>query len=289
VLNDAIQRYDNLEEYHNIRSDKENQNSGNNGVLQVLNNTINSIAHKQCFNKDQFDIVDNLINGKIVIIDVSGFNTQMLNFLNLSIYNRLIKQTSISYDKSPITIFIDEAQKIINENSVPDTDVCRENKFEFIFATQDKLLLEKQIGVMNMESLNRNITSQFSFKTTVFQKTKVDTTTLDKFEYTNIISGEKFLADPIFFENDELFDAEYLYQKSISAFDYVDLNSKRKYILKYLPELEDEYKCLVYFKTNKSSKVVDVYFDTDKLMDSIKEYNQSVAKDNNSGSNQILF
>jgi len=231
VLDDAIQRYNHLEEYHNISNNESNPNGGNNGVLQVLSNAINSIAHKQCFNQDQFDIVDNLINGKIVIIDVSGFNTQMLNFLNLSIYNRLIRQTSISYDKSPITIFIDEAQKIINENSLPDTDVCRENRFEFIFATQDRLLLEKQIGSMNMESLNRNITSQFSFKTTAPQKTKVDTTTLDKFEYTNIISGEKFLSDPIFFNDDELFEVEYLYQKFIGASYYVDLNPKQKYIL----------------------------------------------------------
>ncbi len=101
--------------------------------MQVLANTLLSIADKEFFSSDRFDIVENLLSGKIIIINVNGFNTQMLNFLNLSIYNRLIMQIAIKTKREAVSIFIDEAQKVINYKSLPDVDVCRENRFEFIF------------------------------------------------------------------------------------------------------------------------------------------------------------
>ena len=60
---------------------------------------------------------------------------------NNSIYNNLIKRTT-SNNNSGITIFLDEAHKIININSLPETSICRENNFEYIMAVQNKLLLE---------------------------------------------------------------------------------------------------------------------------------------------------
>ena len=275
ILNDASLRFDSLEEYHNINiNDNDSSNSGNNGVLQVLNNTIRSVSNKECFSKNEFDIVKNLLDGKIVIIDVSGFNNQMLNFLNLSIYNRLIRQTSIKAVKSPITIFVDEAQKVIDNKSIPDTDICRENNFEFIIATQDKLLLEKQLGTQYTEILLRNMTSQYSFKTTTsLQDTAVDTKVINKFEYINILENKKFVANPIFIDDNKLFDVEYRYQKSINAFSYANVDTKKRYILKYLPEIYEEYKALIYFKTTKEIKIVDAFFDTSELDKLIDEFN----------------
>jgi len=260
---------DNLQGYKNLSNSTDNSNSGNNAVLQVLNNTIISIAHKECFNQDQFDIVNNLLAGKIIIIDVSSFNTEMLNFLNLSIYTRLIRQTSLSTKKNKITIFIDEAQKVINHNSMPDVDICRENKFEFILSTQDKILLNKQIDSLNMEILLKNITYQFSFKTTTPQNSSIDTSKLDNFQYVEILNNKKYTTNPIFIEKNDLFDVEYEYQKNINAKKLINISTKKKFILKYYAEIYEDYKALIFYKTTKTYEIVDIYFDT-KLLDEIK-------------------
>jgi hypothetical protein len=159
---------------------------------------------------------------------------------------------------------------------MPDVDICRENQFEFIFSTQDKILLEKQIGAAYTEILLRNITSQYSFKTTAVQETKVDTTKLDSFEYANIIEDKKYKTEPIFLNDDELFDVEYQYQKNIDAFKLINFNSKDKFVLRYLPEIYDEYKALIYFKTTQTTKIVDIMFDTAKIEKIFEEKTEKV-------------
>ena len=263
LVDNLKQKFDNIASYRKLS--KEESNSGNNGVLQVLTNTIISIANKECFNTDQFDIVDNLLQGKIIIIDVSGFNKQMLSFLNLSIYERLIKQTAITTYKKDVTIFIDEAQKVLDINSMPDVDICRENNFEFILSTQDRMLLDKQIGTANMEILLKNIVSQYSFKTTSIQNTPIDTTKLGKFEYIDIKNKKKYITNPIFIDTDDIFDTEYKYQKLIDAFKLVNIDTNEQFILKYSQDIYDEYKALIYFKATKQNKIVDIWFDPSAL------------------------
>ena len=252
-LEKTKERFEANEEFSNI-STSSGENGGNNGVLQVLNNTLKAIANKDCFSKHEFDIVDNLLDGNIIIIDVSSFNIEMLNFLNISISNRLIQQTAISTNKNPVTIFIDEAQKVINYESMPDVDICRENKFEFILSTQDKMLLESQIGTHNIDVLLKNIVSQYSFKTTEPQDSDINTIKLNKFEYVDLIKNTKIESKPIFLEDDDLFDVEYEYQKIQSAFNIVKLKTRKKFILKYNTSIYDGLKALIYYKSSKLMK-----------------------------------
>jgi len=280
-ITQKMQEYcDLLQEFHDIDT-KENTNSGNNGVLQVLNNTIRTLSNNDIFNNNEFDIVNNLLKGKIIIIDVSSFNTQMLNFFNQSIYNRLIRQTSINDNRSSVTIFIDEAQKVINTKSMPDVDVCRENRFEFILSTQDRLLLEKQIGTANTEILLKNITSQYSFITTTRLDTAIDTSKLDKFEYVDMIADKKYKTSPMFLDKDDIFDIEYEYQSNLDALKLINFKSKSKFVLKYNPEIYEEYKALIYFKDNNQTKIVDIYFDTNELENKLEKFNDT--KDDKSG------
>jgi hypothetical protein len=275
---ELINRYDRLDEFNNL--DTNGSSSGNNGVLQVLNNTISPIANNEYFNSNEFDIVKNLSKGKIIIINVSGFNNEMLNFLNLSIYNRMIRQTSISAISKPITIFIDEAQKVITAQSMPDVDVCRENNFEFILSTQDQLLLEKQLGSVNMAILLKNIVEQYSFKTTSPQGNKVDTSLLEKEEYANIILDKRYKAEPIYINDDDKFNVEYEYQKLHDISKIVDVDTNERYILKYLEEMHNEQKVIVYFES-KYIKIVDIILDTKVLMEQMRIFRKEHRKFNN--------
>jgi hypothetical protein len=260
--NNFEQRFDNLEEYH-VMND-ESEIGGKFGVLYHLNSILQSLATKESFYSDEFDIVDSLQKGNIVIINVEDFSEQMLNFLNHSIYNRLIRQSILYKNSSPVTIFIDEAQKVLNGKSLPDVDICRENNFEFILATQDLSLLEKRLGSLNTYLLLRNITSVYSFKTIDPQNTKYNTSLLDIFECVDIKKELRFKVKPIFFEEFELFDSEHLYQYLKEILKCADINTDKKYIVKYLPQMRIDSKILVCFEDGLTQEV-DFIHDTKKL------------------------
>jgi len=269
-------RFENLEEYHKMNDDSEV--GGKFGVLYSLNSILQSLASKRSFNEDKFDIVESLKRGNIVIINVEDFSDQMLNFLNHSIYTRLIHKNMLQNHISPITIFIDEAQKVLSGKSLPDVDVCRENNFEFILATQDYSLLEKQLGGLNTYLLLRNVTSQYSFKTIDPQNTKENTSKLETFECVDMIKEKKFKVEPILLGKYRLFYAEYFYQVIKKVLKYVDIQTEKQFILKYSPQIELENKVIISFKDG-SSQEVDFLLDTTELEQYIqkKKQNRSVA------------
>jgi len=259
---DITQYYDNLSEYHTMDTKGESI-GGKNGVLQVLNQILLSVSTQEFFNEDKFDIVQNLQQGKIIIINLSQFNTKMMNFLNLSIYTRLIEQTALSNIKQPITIFIDEAQKVLNKHSIPDVDICRENKFEFLLSIQDISLLVKQVGDLNSYLLLRNITTQFSFKTT---NGSDKVTKLKEFEYVDLLNNKQYKAKPIFIDTKDLALVEYQYQKKVDAFRFVNTKVKYRFILRYSPSLALDNKLISYHIAKNKSETVDIYYGT-KLID----------------------
>ena len=265
-----INRFGNLAEYHKMDTEGTSV-SGKNAILQVLSQTLLSIANKNCFNKDEFDIVDKLMDGNIIIINVEDFTTRMLNMLNLSITTKLIQQTSISAKEQPITIFIDEAQKVLNSETLPDVDVCRENNFEFILSTQDKLLLEKQLGILETSLLLPNITSKYSFKTMEPQEANINTTKLDNFEYVDMAKNIKHKVEPIFIDKKELFDVEYKYQKTNGTFSEVSYSSKKPFILRHSTSLAVDDKVYLYFYNTNTTKIVDYGIDLDALDEYYKQ------------------
>jgi len=283
LKNSIEKRFFNLSEYHKMDTEG-SSTSGKNAILQVLSQTLLAIANKKCFNKDEFDIVNGLLDGNIIIINVEDFTTKMLNMLNLSITTKLIQQTSVAVKKQPITIFIDEAQKVLSSESLPDVDVCRENNFEFILSTQDVLLLEKQLGTLEIALLLPNITSKYSFKTMEPQITNINTTKLKEFEYVDISKNTKHKAKPIFINEKELFEVEYKYQKSNDTFKKVFYSSKKSFILRHSTSLAIDDKVYLYFYDTKVSKIVD--YDID--IDSLDEYYKQIINTNNSNkSNNI--
>jgi type IV secretory pathway TraG/TraD family ATPase VirD4 len=243
--------FNNLGEYHSL--EKTGSNSGNNGVLQVLNNILSSVAVKDFLSKDEFDIVSALNRGEIVIINVQNITNDILTLINTSIYEQLTIRTSLGYSPA-ITIFIDECHRVLSKNSLPDVDVCRENNFEFIMATQDILLLESVIGQMTAYMLLRNVTSQFTFKTTLDD--------LDKFEYKDLISDRCSVSTPIYLSKKELLEVEYKYQKLKYICDVVDIETDSRYVVQYSPIYEEKNCVLVNYIDKDVIKVAELELNT---------------------------
>lgn len=239
-----------LQGYKNLHDD--GSQSGKNAVLGILSEMLMPLSKYEYFNEDSFDIANELNKGAIVIINVQDMNNALLSMLNISIYQSLIIRSS-SNNKKPISIFIDEAQKVLSKNYIPDVDVCRENKFEYIFSTQDYNLLKSAIGESNASELLRNIIMQISFKTT---NTGNLSDNLKMNEYTNIVDDTTYFTSPIYLNNKALFKTEYKYQIMNDAFEYIPNKYKKKEaILKYNPLLNIEDKILLEYKDTREEYI----------------------------------
>lgn len=257
-----IDAYDALEEYHKIDASG-GKVSGNNGVLQVLNNTLSSVARKDFLSKDEFDIVDALNRGEIVVINVQSLNSHIIKLLNMTIFDQMTARTATGV-KSPVTVFIDECHKVLVEGSLPDVDVCRENGFEFIFATQDHSLLVNLLGPTAAYLMMRNITTQYSFRTTLEDD---KSSTLGEFEYIDILTDKRCFAEPMFLDKRDLIEVECRYQLSKGIFDIVDIKTDERYVVRFSPLHIEKDMVLVEFIDSGKIEMVEIDFNTD-LIDS---------------------
>ena len=224
-----------LKYYVNCKNDSD---SGRMAVLNHLNSMLMNVASKDYLNVSQIEVVEELRKGKIVIIDVSALNENSMNILNLAIYSKL--QRGLYSVMKPVTIFVDEAQKILHKDYLPQVDVCRESRFEYIFATQDEILLKNKLGSNKFEELYVNIVSKYSFETN-------SNNLNNKFEYIDLNTNRKSIANPMFIDKKDLIKVEHEFQKSTLVLSHSDyLSSKNEiYILKYDETLIEDYKVII--------------------------------------------
>ena len=138
----------------------------------------------------------------------------------------------------PVSIIIDEAQKVLSAEYLPQTDVCRESKFEYIFATQDKILLINKLGNSKFEELYSNLIDKYSFSSNNLEA-------MEQFEYLNISNNRKYFANPMFINRKELIKVEYEFLKLNNLLELVDYQSNEPYIFIYDNKLIEEYKIMI--------------------------------------------
>jgi hypothetical protein len=235
--------------------------AGKYGVIGILTSLLSTLSNLDFLNENEFDIIDGLNNQKIVILNVSSLTEATLGALNISIYDELIKRASFK-QSNPIAIFIDEAQKVLHKNYLPDVDLCRENRFEYIFATQDESLLVGKISAQKTEELKRNIASVFSFKTN--DDNYINTTKLKEFEYVNMNDNTTYLSIPIFSDEKELELLEYDYQRINKVASNSKSTTKNKTILIHQAALAEDYRTLCKNLKENTIEICD-YLPRDKI------------------------
>lgn len=240
-----------LESFRKLDSSR-NDIGGLYGVVDCASAPLTSAATNEYINTDSFDITKSLRQGSIIIVNLANLDNNILGLFNLSIYKAL--QNNLNNDNScDVSIFIDEAQKVLHPDYLPDVDVCRESRFEYIFATQDELLLNSTIGAENTQMLLRNIVEQYSFATNDLDS---ETSQLQKFEYRNLITNKNSFAKTIFFSKEELFEVEYEYQANknikclIDPVQLEDLRIEDEFILINSPLLYDRNEINIKTKNN---------------------------------------
>ena len=142
---------------------EEERDSGNHGVMNCLKNTIQDLARISFLNDPYAKPIGELIENKIVIIKSDNIGKSATQIINARLFAALKKRAGNTKAQG-VSIFIDEAHKIITPKTLPEVSVCRECRFEYIMATQDELLLRRSIGVLEIEEMLVNIVFVISYK-----------------------------------------------------------------------------------------------------------------------------
>jgi len=179
--------------------DDDRPSAGSAGILLVLRNHLFTFDSPS-LNGD-VDIVDYLTKSKkIVIFRAESLNQNALEGLMHCFYTRLAKKDCLS----PVSLIIDEFQRTITKNSMPYVDVFREKRVELIAAFQNRSQIINKVEQERADELLLNIVSKYEYA----QKEDND---LETFEYT--LNGHKRKAQPIFFSQEELYEAQYDWQQ----------------------------------------------------------------------------
>lgn len=211
-------------------------------ILSALITPLTQIAQNNFFNTDQLDIVDALNKGKIIVINSTGLSDTVLESLNMSIFEELCKRSTLRHVK-PITVFMDEAQRLLGKNHTLPIDVLREAKVDVVLSFQDKSLVIDKIGQEKYRGLMANLSSQYFFRSNDTGETQAGDQRLDllsTFEcYTSIDDfTQKYISEPIFVDERAKHLSEYVYQKNHKLLQrFVPKHTGKKVILDFVPRL----------------------------------------------------
>jgi hypothetical protein len=202
-----------LQEYKNVSN--EGSTSGKYGVLGVASSILSGIATQNALNHDEFDWKSALDEGKVLVINSQGMDNLSLSCVSTIIANYLAGRIRINSICHPVSIVIDESHRVLNEYNLPDTDICRESRFEYILATQDRLLMYNKIGQSKTEELLRNIATVYAFKTSDEENLDMKPTwNLKTFEYYDFSTKNSYKAPVIHFDQNSIDEAHYAYLKT---------------------------------------------------------------------------
>ncbi|CAD7289036.1 hypothetical protein [Campylobacter suis] len=238
---------DTFEEYNDINNPNLEQKEKFYGNYSFMLLALTEIADSELLNSSDTHISQLLNDGKIVIINSQNLSNHVLELMLNSVLSSMIKRIGQD-EKKPISIFIDEAQRVISEESDLHADVLREAQAELILAFQNEDVLKNSLGSdTKYKQLVGNLSHQYFFKNSQKQYAGGEYksfSNLEKFEC--YYGGETFKTEPLFISVNEQLKAEYIYQiLNRVQRDYGDKRLKSRDILVYNEAIYKNYRQLI--------------------------------------------
>jgi len=244
---------------YSIKTDAD-ENSGNNGVLQILNNAVLSLANKDYINIADIDLLESLNNGAIVIIDIEGIESDIHGVLLESILSKL--STRIRNGKPlPVSVFVDEANRVLLGDMDIHNDTLRESNVELILAVQNEEQMIEKFGETKWESIRKN------FKHNYWISQEHEVTYND---------DESWKAEALLISTKSLINAEY---------EFNALNSNQKIFeerFEFYDELPEKFVVeydIVHFEKEMSMYLVDEKYSRKEVEYIGKELKQKLEKE----------
>jgi len=211
--------FEKLASYRELSLTKTDDYAGNYGVIFSLNSAIYKLCDFDFFSYDDFDAVDALNQGKVIIVQTGLLSDDLANALNKSICLSLAKRAKLK-EKTPVSIIIDEAYRVINKNSDLATDILREARAEIILAIQNESQLINKLGEFRYKELKGNLTEQFIFRCNDKNhalETDVDVAKLATHDYVRGDGKQVLSAPKMFIDEKEAQNAEFVYQSRLGV------------------------------------------------------------------------
>lgn len=192
-------------------------------IILAMSTTFGSISETKEFNSNDVDLVQELNSKKIVVINTQELSSEVLQAFVNSLFNELTKRVK-QQNLTPISIFIDEAQRVLNAKTDIRADVFREAKVELLLAFQNQQLLIDALGENKFLSLYQNLGQVYYFQNSVNYK-EFETDKLDQFEYyTDNDSLKKHKASSIFLTKENLFEVQKAYFELNNVYENLNLS-----------------------------------------------------------------
>ncbi|MCT7445065.1 type IV secretory system conjugative DNA transfer family protein [Aliarcobacter cryaerophilus] len=246
LLEDSIKKYYPVLE--TFVKDKSNNNFTS--ILTAVNKPLASYATKDYLNGDNFDVIEALNNSKIVVINTQELSEEILSNYCYSIFKELQKRVTKN-KVCDVSIFIDEAQRVVSKYFDLPIDVLREAKVELFLSYQNEDLMIEKLGVSKYQSLYKNIAHRYLFK-----NNEIGLSNLKTFEYKDLSKNDIHkirLSKPIFLNDIELFDVEKEYQDNLKLHSKYGIKEeyKNSIILSDISQFE-KYQLILKDKDNNN-------------------------------------
>ncbi len=246
LLEDSIKKYYPVLE--TFVKDKSNNNFTS--ILTAVNKPLASYATKDYLNGDNFDVIEALNNSKIVVINTQELSEEILSNYCYSIFKELQKRVTKN-KVCDVSIFIDEAQRVVSKYFDLPIDVLREAKVELFLSYQNEDLMIEKLGISKYQSLYKNIAHRYLFK-----NNEIGLSNLKTFEYKDLSKNDIHkirLSKPIFLNDIELFDVEKEYQDNLKLHSKYGIKEeyKNSIILSDISQFE-KYQLILKDKENNN-------------------------------------
>jgi len=214
------------------------------------------IASKEEFNCDDVDLIKALDEKKLVSINAKDISNELLESITYALFTQFSKR-SMLMNVQPISVFIDEAQRVLSKNQDLNLAVLRECKVEMFLAYQNSELMENKLGGNEYKALMKNLTSSFYYSNLSYYK-ESDLSGLRSFEC--LMSKDDYSKshrlEPIYIDKKELYIVENIYLNNRDVFQAYGLEaSKKSCVLLFDGILYQENKIIVYDIDRKISSI----------------------------------
>nr|WP_314392687.1 type IV secretion system DNA-binding domain-containing protein [uncultured Campylobacter sp.] len=181
------------------------------GNYEFMLSAIYDVLDSDLLNKDEGSVSGLSGSGKIVVINANAMQNSVLSLITSSAILNLSKRTN---RQTPVSVFIDEAQRVISGAADLGADVIREARVELILAFQNESILKSTLkSDERFKELAGNLTNQFFFRNSQPQYANgkyCDFSKLGDFEYSK--NGRIFKGEPLFLNELDTLKAELEYQ-----------------------------------------------------------------------------
>ena len=264
------ERADSLENFGKNSNENLTQN-----IIGSLTSPLITLAQNRFFNTNSFDIATALNEGKIIIVNAESLSDALLESLNNVILHELSKRTR-KIDLHPVSIFIDEAQRVLSEKTDLPVDILREAQVDVFLATQNGALLKERLTSEKYDALIGNLTQKYYFKNSVKEELDEENllASLSTFEYLNYDGefSEVIQSQPIYISKKEKLLVEYKYQRKYKVLtNYSYLNRKKSLVLEYIPRMYKDKKLMAINIKSMKEEIVEA-----ESLEDIKEAQNSL-------------